>query len=201
MKKRGLIIALVGLTMVGISFSIAISVIPSNVDGPDDISLPSMLEEMFDEISDEIQIMPGSSAFISYGTPFSDVSLLWGIQIIDYQYGDELFIQISNIFGDNYGEFSQTESILFEVLEVSQSDTLNFEIKNYGSRSIYVVVMFSEDPENSDTFSDLDSPTMSLVLPLVISGFLLFSGIIVSIIGIIVLLVDLKNNKDDKRNY
>jgi hypothetical protein len=42
---------------------------------------------------------------------------------------------------------------------------------------------------------------MDVVVPLVISGFLLILGIIVSIIGVIVILVDLKNNSDDKRNY
>jgi len=42
-------------------------------------------------------------------------------------------INISNIFGDDYDEFIQTESILFEVLEISQSDMLNFEIKHSGS--------------------------------------------------------------------
>ena len=61
--------------------------------------------------------------------------------------------------------------------------------------------MFSEDPENSDALSNPDSPLMNMVLPLLISGFLLILGIIISIIGTIVVLVDLKNNLDNKRNY
>ena len=44
----------------------------------------------------------------SYGEYFSNVLLLWGIQIIDYQLKDDLLINISNIFGDDYGEFIQT---------------------------------------------------------------------------------------------
>jgi len=55
-------------------------------------------------------------------------------------------INISNIFGDDYDEFIQTESILFEVLEISQSDMLNFEIKNGGSRNTNIVTIFLEDP-------------------------------------------------------
>ncbi|MDH3823514.1 MAG: hypothetical protein OES19_07235, partial [Nitrosopumilus sp.] len=134
-------------------------------------------------------------------TLFSDVPLLWGIQIIDYQSGDKLYIKISNIFGDDYGEFVQNEPILFEVLEITQSDTLNFEIQNLGTRNVNVITMFSEDPENSDALSNPDSPVMNMILPLVISGFLLILGAIISIIGVIVILVDWKNNQNSKRNY
>ena len=156
---------------------------------------------MFDEISNEIGIMPGDSAHFSYTTYSSDVPILWGIQIIDYQAGDELSIKISNIFGDDYGTFIQDEPILFEALQISQSDTLNLEITNLGTRDVAIITMFSEDPENSEAFTNPDSPVMSMVVPLMISGILLILGITVSIIGVIVILVDLKNNYDNKRNY
>jgi hypothetical protein len=42
---------------------------------------------------------------------------------------------------------------------------------------------------------------MNMVVPLLISGFLLVLGIIISIIGAIIILVDLKNKLDNKRNY
>ena len=124
-----------------------------------------------------------------------------GVQIIDYNSGDALLIKISNIFGDDYGEFVMFEPILFEALEITQSDSLNFEIKNIGPSSINVILMFSEDPENSDVLSNPDSPVMNTVVPLLISGFLLVLGIIIAIIGVIVILVDVKNNSDGKRNY
>ena len=78
---------------------------------------------------------------------------------------------------------------------------LNFEIKNSGSRNIPVVVMFSEYAENFDIFSNSNLPVMKMISPLIIFGFLLFLGITISIIGIIVMLVDLKNDEDIKRNY
>jgi len=112
-----------------------------------------------------------------------------------------LLINISNIFGDDYDEFIQTEPILFEVLEISQSDMLNFEIKNSGSWNMHVIVMFSEYTENFDILSNLNSPVMKMISPLIIFGLLLFLGIAISIIGIIVMLTDLKNDKDIKRNY
>ncbi|KEQ56373.1 hypothetical protein AAA799N04_01229 [Marine Group I thaumarchaeote SCGC AAA799-N04] len=201
MKKRGPIIAVSGIILVVISLSIAASAIPTNVTGPGDFFVSSLFEDMFDEISDEIQIMPDDSAHFSYTTYSSDVPILWGIQILDYQTGDELSITISNIFGDDYGTFIQDEPILFEVLQISQSDTLNLEIKNLGVNDVTIITMFSEDPENSEAFTNPDSPVMNMVVPLMVSGILLVLGIIVSIIGVIVILVDLKNNYDNKRNY
>jgi len=201
MNKRGLIILIVGLVLVGISLSIAMSIVPSDISGPNDLSMATLFEEMFDEITDEIQIMPGELTYVSYGTSSYDAPLLWGIQIMDYKSADALLIKISNIFGDDYGEFVMSEPILFESLEIVQSDTLNFEIKNIGSRPVTIVVMFSEDPENSDALSDPDSPIMNMVLPFAISGVLLLLGIIISIIGTIVVLVDLKNNFNNKRNF
>lgn len=201
MNKRGLIIIVVGLVLVGISLSIAMSIVPSNISGPNDLSMATLFEGMFDEVTNEIQIMPGELAYVSYGASSYDTPLLWGIQIIDYKSADGLLIKISNIFGDDFGEFVMSEPILFEALEIVQSDTLNFEIQNIGSRPVNIVVMFSEDPENSDALSDPDSPIMNIVLPFAISGVLLLLGIIISIIGTIVVLVDLKNNFNNKRNF
>ena len=201
MKKRGLIIVIVGLVLVGVSLTVASSAIPSNVTGPDDLSMVTMFDGMFDEVTDELQIMPGESTYVSYGTSSYNSPLLWGIQMTEYKIGDMLSISISNIFEDSYGEYVQSEPILFEMIEAVESDTLNFEIKNIGQNTIYVIVMFSEDPENSDALSNPNSPLMNMVLPLLISGFLLILGIIISIVGTIVVLIDLKNNLDNKRNY
>ncbi|MGY5150844.1 MAG: hypothetical protein ACW9XA_01055 [Candidatus Nitrosopumilus sp. bin_6a] len=201
MKKRGLIIATVGLVLVGISLSIAVSAVPSNITGPNDFSVASLFEGMFDHITSEIQIMPGELAYVTYDVSSYDAPLLWGVQIINYNSGDSLSIKISNIFGDDYGEFVMFEPILFEALEIASADSLNFEIKNTGSDLVNVVLMFSTDPENSDALSNPDSPIMSMIVPLLISGFLLILGIIIAIIGVIIILVDVKNNLDNKRNY
>ena len=111
-----------------------------------------------------------------------------------------MLINILNIFGDDYDEFIQTASILFEILEIFQSDVLNFEIKNSDSQNIHVVVMFSEYAENFDISSNFNSLVMKIISLLIIFE-LLFLGITISIIGIIVMLVDLKNDEDIKRNY
>jgi hypothetical protein len=201
MNKRGLIITIVGLVLVGVSLTVASSAIPSNVTGPNDLSMVTMFDGMFDEVTDELQIVPGESAYVSYDALSYNVPLLWGIQLTEYETGDMLSITITDIFGDSNGEYVQSEPILFEMIETIESDTLNFEIKNIGQNTVHVIVMFSEDPENSDILSNPDSPLMNMVLPLLISGFLLILGIIISIIGTIIILVDLKNNLDNKRNY
>ena len=201
MKKYGPIIALAGFSLILISFLIAISSVPSDISQDETFLVSSLFEGMFDDVSETFQIMPGDIIYTSYTTSLSDIPLLWGIQIIDYQYGDMLYIQISNIFGDSYGEFIQNDSILFTTTLIDQSDTLNFQIENTGTGIIDVVVMFSEDPENSDAFSNPNSPVMDMILPLMISGFLIILGIMLLPIGIILTILDLKNKLDNKRNY
>jgi hypothetical protein len=61
--------------------------------------------------------------------------------------------------------------------------------------------MFSENPENSDIFTDSNSPVNNMIFPLIVSGMLLIFGIIILIIGVIILLVDLKNYQTTKRKY
>jgi len=188
------------MVLVIVSLSIVSYVVPSDISEINNFS-NSLFEEMFNEITNEIQIMPGDSTYFSYSAFSSDVPLLWGIRIVDYQAGDKLSIKVSNIFGDYYGDFIQNDPILFEVLNIYQSDTLNLEIKNIGARNVNVIAMFSEDPDNFDPLSNTDTSTMNTVLILAFSGFLLILGIIISVIGTIVILVDLKNNQSNKRSY
>ncbi|MDB9721703.1 hypothetical protein OAA51_01645, partial [Nitrosopumilus sp.] len=201
MKKYGPIIAFVGFSLILISLLIAISSVPSDISEDETFLVSSLFEGMFDDVSETLQIMPGDVIYTSYTTSLSDVPLLWGIQIIDYQYGDMLYIQISNIFGDSYGEFIQNDSVLFTTTLIDQSDTLNFQIENTGTRIIDAVVMFSEDPENSDAFSNPNSTMMDMLLALIVSGFLIILGILILLIGIIITILDLKNKLDNKRNY
>jgi len=202
MKKRGPVIGIIGLMLVVSSLSVMFSVFPaSNITNRDDSSIPSMFEGMFNQISDNIQILPGESGYFSYSTKSSNAPLLWGVQIIDYRDGDKLSVSISNIYGDDYGVFSQDGPIIFETLKITKSDTLNFEIQNHGSRIINVVVMLSEDPDNSGALSNPNSPFMNKILPLAISGILIILGILILLIGVIVSLVDWKSIQNNKRNF
>jgi len=199
MKKRGSIVGIFGLILIIGSLLIMVSVFPtSNITDRDDFYIPSMFEGMFNQLSDDIQILPGESGYFSYSTKSSNVPLLWGIQIIDYQDGDKLSISISNVYGDDYGVFSQDGPIIFEILDITKSDTLNFEIQNQGSRIINAVVMLSEDPDNSGALSNPHSPFMNKILPLAISGILLIIGIVTLLIGMILSFIDWKNKNNNK---
>ncbi len=73
MKKRGLIISVMGLVLIGISISITFSITLSNVAEPNDLSMATLFDEIFDEITNEITIVPGELAYVSYDTSASDV--------------------------------------------------------------------------------------------------------------------------------
>ena len=124
MNKLGPIIAFVGFIVIFVSLIVAISAVPSNLPESDSLLISSLFEGMFDDISEPFQILPGNMVYTSYSTYISDVPLLWGIQIIDYQNGDKLSVSIENIFGDSYGTYVQSDSVLFERISVQQSDTL-----------------------------------------------------------------------------
>ena len=200
MWKRGPIILVAGLAITGITFLALTSLTSSIATGPGTPSISLMYEDIFDQISDEMRIDPGDSIHTSYVTRSSDVILLWGVQVMDYQPGDRLSIGISNIFGDDYGTFTQSEFVMFDVVEIGQSDTLDFEIRNLGDRSVYVTAMFSEDSENS-AFSDPDSPLTTVLLPIAYAGIMLILGMIISVIGVIVTLVDWKNKRTASEVY
>lgn len=201
MKKRGPIIGICGVSLIIVSISIMVSVLPNDITDSGDFFIPSMFEGMFDQISDNIQILPGESGYFSYSAKLSNIPLLWGMQIVNYQDGDKLTVSISNIYGDDYGVFSQDGPIIFEMLEIHQSDTLNFEIQNHGSRMIDVVVMLSEDPDNSDALSNPNSTFMNKIVPLAISGILIILGIIILLVGSVLSFVDWKNIQNNKRNF
>jgi hypothetical protein len=160
-----------------------------------------MFEGMFDQISDDIEILPNNSGYFSYVPKSSDVPLLWGVQITNYEDGDKFSVTVSSIYGDDYGTFSQDDPVIFNLLKISSYDSLNFEIQNHGSRTINVIVMISEDPNNSDALSNLNSHAMNVIVSVVISYILLIAGIVIFLIGITLSLIDWKNLQNNKRNY
>ena len=201
MNKRGPLISFAGSFLIMISFVASVSAVPTDVPNSESLLISSLFEGMFDDVSQPFKIMPGNMVYTSFSTFISDVPVLWGIQIMDYQNGDKLSVTISNIFGDSYGEYIQSDSVYFETIFVEQSDTLNFEIENVGSTDVEFVIMFTEDPQNSESFTNPNSPVAEMVFPLIVSGILLIVGITTMIIGIITILFDLKNNFENKRNF
>jgi len=191
MKKRGPVIGIIGVGLVVISFLMVSSTFPSNnptMSG--EFFLPSLLEELFDQISDETQIYSNDSSFFSYTSNTSNVPLLWGIQIIDFQDGDKITITITDTSNNKIDTIQTDEPFYFNTFVIPQSNTYNFEVSNNVDRTIRVVMMFSEDPDNSDVLNDPNSPLMRTIMPLAIAGILLILGIILIIIGVIISIID-----------
>jgi hypothetical protein len=202
MKKRGPIVGLSGVIITMASFLAMLSMVPntqSTVNG--EFLLSNFLDGIFSEVSNEVQIFPGESNTFSYASSVSEIQLLWGLQVTDYQEGDSFTVTASNIYGDDYGTFRLDGPVLFDMFAVSSTDFINFQVQNTGDRPINVVMMFAEDPDNSKVFSNPNSPLMSTLIPLAISGIVMILGIIVIIAGAILTIVDWKKTKNQSRNF
>ena len=202
MQKRGPIIGLAGVILTIASFLVVLSIFPdSELMIDDEMLLSNFLEGMFDQVSDEILIFPGDYNSFIYSSSSSDIPLLWGVQITDFQEGDKFSVSISNIFGDDFGTLQQEGPVLFDMFVIPKSDDYNFQVQNTGNRPINVVMMFAEDPDNSDALTDPNSPLMSTLIPLAVSGIVMIIGIIVIIAGAIITIVDWKKTKNQSRYY
>lgn len=202
MKKRGPIIGLVGVSLFAASFLAVLAIYPTadpTMGG--EIFLPNFLEDMFDEVTQEIQIFPGQTHTFSYTVSQADVPLLWGLQILDYQNGDSFSVVISNVYGEELSSINQSGPIIFDVFLIPKIDTYYFEVTNTGDRPIMVSMMFSEDPDNSEALSDPNSPFLKTIMPLAISGIILLIGIIIMAVGGIITIIDWKNEKKSPKYY
>jgi hypothetical protein len=199
MKKRGPIISSCGLGLLLISFLIAQSTLPeTNYTMSSQISVPDVFEGLFEYTTEETQIFAGESNTFSFSTTKEQTPLLWGLQITNFQDGDSVSIEITNIFGDNFGAYKQDEPIAFEMFTIPKIDTYNFIVTNNAKRPISIIMMFSEDPHNSQAMTNPDSPFMKTVIPLAVSGIMVIAGIISLGIGVILSLVDWKRGSKSK---
>ena len=199
MSRRGPIVAIGGIVLIIVAFTIAYSVLPSMEPSIATGSVFSTIEGMFDYVSEETQIYTGDSHSFLFTTSTSEVPLMWGLHILDYQQGDRLSISVSNIFGDKLAELETRGPFVFEMFEIPEVDTYSFVVENKGIRPVTVFMMFSEDPENSEAMLDPNSPFLKTLIPLAISGILLIIGIIVSMVGIILAVVDWRKGKSESR--
>lgn len=196
MKKRGIVTALSGVALVVVALVMATAVVSSSsvsVDG--NVSVAKLFEGMFDSVTDETVISPGSSAYFTFTTTKPDVPLFWGLQVTDFQDGDQYTVKISNIYGDSFGAFSESSPTFFQVVKVPAADTYNFQVNNDGKRQMSVVMMFTEDPDNSSAFNNPDSPVSKIILPVLVSGILLILGIMLLAAGTIITAYDWKSGK------
>ncbi len=197
MIKRGPIILIIGAIMIIAAFSIVYSIIPptSNM-GENFFPKP---ENMFDSVTENQRIEPGTSFTFSHTTGTSQVPLMWGLHMIDYQQDDRVSITVSNIFGDKFGSFDEEDPIFIKSFVIPKVDTYSFDVENKGKNPITAAMMFTENPEKSKALTDPNSIFHKSIIPLAIAGLLVIIGIIVLIVGIILSVVDWKKGKNQSR--
>jgi hypothetical protein len=200
MKKRGPIVMIAGIVMIILAISIAYSVMPKEqLDTTGDI-FPSP-ESLFDNVSDKVRIEAGNVYTFTHTANTAKVPLMWGLHIIDYNQNDNVGISISNIFGDKFGSFVESDPIFIKSFEVPKIDTYNFNIENKGKDPITVTMLFTENPEKSKALTDPNSPFVKNILPLAEAGFLLIVGIIMAIAGIALGVMDWRKGKNQSNRY
>ncbi len=188
-----------GAAMIIAAMAVAYSIMansPAGISGEDLFPAP---ESMFDNVSEQVTIDSGNAYSFSYTANTGQVPLMWGLHILDYNNDDSVAISISNIFGDKFGSFTESDPIFIKSFTVPKADSYNFNVQNNGKSSITVKMMFTENPEKSKALTDPNSPFVKNILPLATAGFLLIIGIIVIISGTILAVVDWKRGKNQSR--
>jgi uncharacterized membrane protein len=200
LKKRGPIILIAGTVMIILAASIAYSIIPKEQEKSNGDFFPSP-ESLFDNVSDKVTIEAGNVYTFSHVVNTAKVPLMWGVHIVNYKPDDDIGITISNIFGDKFGSFVESDPIFIKSFDVIKSDTYIFNIENKGKEPITVVMLFTENPEKSKALTDPNSPFVKNIVPLAEAGFLLIVGIIVIIAGVILSVMDWRKGKNQSNRY
>ncbi len=196
MNKRGPVVMGIGMVMILTSIIIMFMVLPDRDPVFDDeIFIPDLFGDMFDHVTDEYVIFPGSSSTFRYSGQNPNTSMLWGIQITDFEDGDEVTVHISNIHGDDLDSAQTNEPVVFNIIAIENMEPYNFQVENTGDRPVAVVMMFGADPDDYDILGDPNSIFASMILPLVISLIMLMVGTIMLFVGIILSLVDWRRKK------
>ena len=200
MKKRGPIILIAGAIMIILSASIVYSIMPKEQFGTTGDFIPSP-ESLFDNVSDKVKIEAGNMYAFTHTASTANSNLMWGVHILDYKLDDKVEVSISNIFGDKFGSFAESDPIFIKSFKVTKVDTYNFNVENRGKESITVVALFTENPEKSKALTDPNSPFVKNIIPLAQAGFLLIVGIILVISGLILGVVDWRKGKNKSSRY
>jgi hypothetical protein len=188
---------IIGVVMIIAAFAIVFSIIPPTA-GVGENFFPAP-ENMFDSVTENQRIEPGTAFTFSHAAGTSQVPLMWGLHIIDYQQDDHVSITISNIFGDKFGSFDEEDPIFIKSFLIPKVDTYSFDVENKGKNPITVAMMFTDNPEKSKALTDPNSTFHKSIVPLAIAGLLVIVGIVMLIAGIILSIVDWKKGKNQSR--
>ncbi|MDE1763736.1 MAG: hypothetical protein KGH88_05785 [Thaumarchaeota archaeon] len=199
MKKRGPIVAIAGAALIAIALAVSYSIMEragSSLGGNGFFPSP---ESMFDETSEKETIDPGSTYMFSHTTSSSQVPLMWGLYITDYKPDDRVAVNVTNMFGDKFGSYTEEDPIFIKSFVIQKVDTYSFDVENTGSSSITAEMLFSENPEKSKALTDPNSPFNKNIVPLAAAGFMVIFGVIAIIAGIVLSVLDWRKSRNQSR--
>lgn len=199
MKKRGPIVVIAGAVLISIAFLVSYSIMEragSTLGGNGFFPSP---ESMFDEVSEKESIDPGTTYMFSHTTSSSQVPLMWGLYITNYNQADQLAVNVTDMFGDKFGSYTESDPIFIKSFVIPKVDTYSFSVANTGNSSVTAEMMFTENPEKSKALTDPNSPFNKNIVPLAAAGFMLIFGIIAIIAGLVLAVMDWKKSKNQSR--
>lgn len=199
MKKRGPIVAIAGVVLIAIALAVSYSIVEragSSLGGNGFFPSP---ESMFDEASDKEMIEPGTTYTFSHTTSSSQIPLMWGLYITDYKPEDQVAVNVTNMFGDKFGSYVESDPIFIKSFVIPKVDTYSFSVANTGSSSITAEMLFTENPQKSKALTDPNSPFNKNIVPLAAAGFMVIFGIIAIIVGIVLSVMEWRKNRNQSR--
>lgn len=199
MKKRGPIIIIAGAVLISIAFLVSYSIMErsgSSLGGNGFFPSP---ESMFDEVSEKESIYPGTTYTFSHTTSSSQVPLMWGLYVPNYSPDNHLAVNVTDMFGDKLGSYTESDPIFIKSFVIPKVDTYSFTVSNTGNSSVTAEMMFTENPEKSRALTDPNSPFNKNIVPLAAAGFMLIFGIIAIIAGLVLIVMDWKKSKNQSR--
>ena len=199
MKKRGPIVAIAGGVLIAVAFLVSYSIMERAGSSLGTNGFFPSPESMFDETSEKEIVNPGTTYTFSHTTSSSQVPLMWGLYITDYKPDDQVAVNVTNMFGDKFGSYVESDPIFIKSFTIPKVDTYSFDVTNTGKSSITAEMLFSENPEKSKALTDPNSPFNKNIVPLAAAGFMVIFGIIAIIVGIVLCVMDWRKSRNQSR--
>lgn len=199
MKKRGPIVIIAGAVLIGIALVISYSVMERAGSSLGTNGFFPSPESMFDVASEKEVINPGDAYTFSHTTSLSEVPLMWGLYITDFKPDDQAAVNVTNIFGDKFGSYLDSDPIFIKSFIIPKVDTYSFNVQNIGNSSITAEMMFTENPANSKALTNPNSSFNQNIVPLAAAGFMVIFGIIAAIVGVILTVIDWRKSRNQSR--
>lgn len=193
MRRRGLVVAMVGIVIAAGSYAALVS-----LPAFDYVALDGVSSLFADNATPEEIVAPGETAEFQYAPPFSgtlsdpEYSFMWGVQIVDYEPGDSLSVLVTDPLGNALSDTPVLDREAFVPYSGEYYDTYRFEVTNTGGRTLSTYMTFLEA-------DDFEGNVMMDVVYLGVVAMVFITGLLVAAAGAILSLVDWRSGRNAAR--